>query len=48
VFSWLTEVEMRTLHIETVGAVYSSSILGGPLLCALYENGLKVCVCVCG
>jgi len=34
---------MRTLHIETVGAVYSSSILGGSLLCALYENGLKVC-----
>jgi len=34
---------MRTLHIETVVAVYSSSNLGGSLLCALYENGLKVC-----
>jgi len=34
---------MCTLHIQSVGAVYSSSTLGGSLLCALYENGLKVC-----
>jgi hypothetical protein len=34
---------MRTLHIQTVGAVYSPSTLGGSLLCALYEIGLEVC-----
>jgi hypothetical protein len=34
---------MRTLHIKSVGAVYSASTLGGSLLCALCENGLKVC-----
>jgi hypothetical protein len=44
VFSWLTEGEMHTPHIQTVGAVYSPSTLGGSLLCALYVNGLKVCV----
>jgi hypothetical protein len=33
---------MSTLRTQTVGAVYSSSTLGGSLLCALYENGLKV------
>jgi hypothetical protein len=32
VFSWLTEGEMRTLHIQTVGTMYSSSILGGSLV----------------
>jgi hypothetical protein len=34
---------MCTLHIQTAGAVYSSSILCGSLLCALCESGLKVC-----
>jgi len=43
VFSCLTDGEMCTLHVQSVGAVYSSSTLGGSLMCALYENGLQVC-----